>query len=281
MQNININTSEYTDLVIKYNLDNYSNSILYINYPTNAKYVLDNFISKIPNNKKSLYINNSNLNSVDIFEFEQYYIFFTNCVEKAYESIKSNIQYINLFNDINIWNFCIYENMMFNLPFTLENIIFIPISFILQYVNSLNINKFVNTLIHEKIHISQRFNHNLWNNFINHTDNKWIKISKNYNTKILNIINNNLPKINNYFEIIVNPDTDYDDFKYIYKLDSNLYFGQLVKNNSAILTKWFLIDIITNELISVNELDDNNKFLLPEHEHPYEIYAYSISNKII
>ena len=156
--------------------------------------------------------------------------------------------------------------MMFELPFTLENIIFIPYNYLYNCFENKLKNNFICTLIHEKIHICQRYNMNLWFSYIKILDDNWILIDKNnklYN--LIKLLNSNLK-----FKIIKNPDTNYDHY-YIYKKNNNLYYGVLILINNTINTKWFII--------KNNELNEINYSVL-EHEHPFEIFAYEISKKI-
>ena len=132
------------------------------------------------------------------------------------------------------WNICITKNnYMYNYPFTFENIIFMPINYQ---------SNFIETLIHERIHICQRYNINEWANLINK---QW--------------------KINNNIKLkgIINPDTYY--IKYTF----NDYYGYLTRENNDIKINW--INIYTNE----------TKDLKLKYEHPFELLAYKLSEKII
>jgi hypothetical protein len=71
---------------------------------------------------------------------------------------------------------------MWNLPFTLEDIIFIPISYIKSSYSNNSYQNFTKTMFHERIHISQRLNINKWNNYIqNNIKDILIFETKNFN----------------------------------------------------------------------------------------------------
>jgi hypothetical protein len=247
---------------------NFNNYNIKINIKTNVESVLFKFLSSI-NGDKSYYINNNKIKYIDITNNEESYLFFIKCIDISNDLIKKN-NLLNTFDD-NIWNVCIYNDMMFNLPFTLENIIFLPINFIETCKNNNEENKFIETLIHEKIHVLQRKNNDFWDNYINKFDSKWIKITKD------NLLFNNIKNsINNFNEkiVIYNPDTYYD-FLYIYKKNDKIYLGLLVlKNKNLIETKWFEYNTAFNKLIIL----DYNLF---DEEHPYELLAYKLSYEIV
>jgi hypothetical protein len=167
---------------------------------------------------------------------------------------------------------------MFNYPFTLDKTIFMPYDYINECFSTRNKTKLIETLIHEKLHIGQRFYENIWENYIQNQDSNWIKIksddllNKMINESVENE-NNLLNKINSTF--ISNPDTWYENFKYIYKISDNYYYGQYVynKKNKKISKKYYLIDKNNKKLIECNDILDE--------EHPYETYAYEISKKLI
>ena len=264
------NINDYNKLANKFDINNKSN--LFIEFPPNKQIelIFDEFLKNIEPVNKSYYSNTKTIEFIDILTDINLYIFFINCIEQIYLLFSSNKLDYPIYDEINYWYFCIYDNMMFNLPFTLQNIIFIPIQFLNSCFNTNNKRQFINTIIHEKLHVFQRNNHLKWTRYINMFDKNWIKITK--KSPIYNLISNtNLHQIINY-PIIVNPDTYYD-FKYIYKLNDKLYYGVLILINNILKTQWFLIDPNTNTITK------SDLFIL-EHEHPYEIYAYELANKL-
>ena len=209
-----------------------------INYITNIKLIqplLKNFV----NNKKNYYYDNLNLQIVQTIPTEVK-IYNNECIIEATKKINKKLDaYFIDFKQLFIWNICFTKNnFMFNLPTTLGNIIFMPYS----YMKNANKNTYIQTLIHEKIHIFQRFNLNKWIFYILKTTN--FKLSKNI------FIPNE----------IYNPDTFYD-FTFVYNHNNENYKGFLDEN---LKTKW--LNINTQELY---ESDD-----MPKYEHPFEVLAY-------
>jgi hypothetical protein len=83
---------------------------------------------------------------------------------------------------------------------------------------------------------------------------------------------------------VINPDTVYNDFKYVYRIDKNLYYGVLYLNpDKNIKIQWFQIHDKKN-----NQYDkENYSFYLEKldkeiynYEHPFEEYAYKISEDL-
>jgi hypothetical protein len=207
---------------------------------------------------------------------------------KCLEYLDNELKNFNNDLDYYIWKICVFDNMFFNLPFTLEDVIFIPISYINKsivlptfidkiFYNNINlINKnFSKTLIHEKIHLLQRYNQKKWNEYIVKNTN-WIIVDKEIISNIT-FINNN--------QIIYNPDTYYLNTFFLYSINknntnyqnNNKYYGLMLFNSKfEIKNIWFL----------TKEMDDKI-FLYPVtsqitiHEHPYEELAYNLANKLI
>jgi hypothetical protein len=230
-------------------------------------------------NISDLYIGDNYKINIDIIEYNfELYLFFIDCVEKSYDYISRSNFDLKLFGDITIWNFCIVQNVMFNFPFTLANIIYIPIGYIQDNFTNKDYTSLSRTIVHEKIHLGQRYGEEIWNEFINYKDKNWIKIN-NYDEKfiIINnaITNNKLNLLNSNEEFISNPDSHYENFKYVYKIIDIFYYGHYVYNSNTkkIKIKYFELDIPNKKL------KKTSKSL--EQEHPYEIFAYAISEEII
>lgn len=261
------------------NIINSTNNKIQINFEELSEIIFNDFIKKHLY-QTDIYLGLNYKINIDIIEYNfELYIFFIDCIEKSYELIKnSKPEYLELFGDINIWNFCIFQNVMFNYPFTLDNIIYIPIQYIKDNWINKDYNNLSRTIIHEKLHVGQRLNQNIWDQFILNTDNRWIKINKSDEKFIIienNIKFNNTSLINENEEFISNPDTYYDDFKYLYSIGNELYWGNYVYNYDLkkINIKYFQLDL-TKKI-----LKKTKKKL--EQEHPYETFAYSISEEII
>ena len=247
-------------------IKNIINNNLNITFIKNGNYILKNFLIGVEKNK-NLYIDNFDNISYNIFKDVQIYFFFINCVDNAEKKIINN-KIISF--PKNNWKFFFTQNIMFNLPFTLEDVIFIPESYLKSCFNSNNKKIFITTLVHEKIHIHQRFNEVFWNNFINQNQNFWIKIYK--NSPIFEFIKHYDFEINFNIIKIINPDTYYPNFIYIFKQNNNYYYSLLILKNNIIITKWFKI----NNNFSLEMLDYN----LNKSEHPYEVYAYYLSEEV-
>jgi hypothetical protein len=295
--NIN-NISDITELPYKY-LILLSDDKLNISFDNNSSQVINSFFSQINNeSNKNLYFESNDYSyQIDLLETDilnnfEIYIWFVECIRIANQIInsKSN-KYIELFStDKDIWKISICKDIMFNYPFTLHDIIFFPISYIVIEYNLLNKSnisnksikskKIINTLIHEKIHISQRKNEKLWEKFIEQKDNRWKKILSNtVEFKIINFITIDKLIISNIeYIFICNPDTTFADFKYIWIGNNGIkYYSQYLYNTitKKIEKKFFQIDLKNNKLILINtniNLDE---------EHPYEIYAYKIADELV
>jgi len=287
------NISNITELPTNYfNLLSKPSNKLNISFDNNSFQIINLFLSQIKNDDiKNLYFESNDYSfELDLLEnpisnnFE-IYLWFIKCVDITNQIInsKSN-KYVELFGtDKDIWKISICKDIMFNYPFTLEDIIFLPISYVISEYNlsnktSIKSKKMINTLIHEKIHIVQRKNEQLWENFIKQENCGWKKILS--NTKEFQIINlnttNNLIISNIEYNFILNPDTTYNNFKYIWIKDNGKkYYGQYICNTKTkkIDKKFFQIDFEENKLIPVYENLDE--------EHPYETYAYKIANQLV
>jgi hypothetical protein len=262
------------------NITNINNDSLklIINFQDLSLNIFNEFIN-IHDHYKKINIFGAYKINIDIIKNNyELYLFLVECIKKSYIYILKSNLYNKLFENINIWNICIVQNIMFNFPFTLQNFIYIPLNYIEKNYKNMNSIDLIKTLIHEKIHIGQRYKEKIWEEYIKKTNKNWIKIYK--NNKINNILdynikNNKISLIDTNEEFINNPDTFYNNFKYIYHIDNNFYYGNYVYNshNKNAYIKYFEIDILNNRLKKTN--------IRLEHEHPYEIYAYIISQKII
>lgn len=244
-------------------------------YLQNPEHILKDFFKSINATEWSLYIKDLNIDNFNNYLFNNHII--KNISERQNNFITENINYSmeklsgldtqlkNKNPNLNFpqWKICIYKEMFFNLPFTLEDVIFIPINYIntSMGVNLIN-KKFSKTLIHEKIHLLQRYNNNEWDNYIiSNTNWKIFFPELNFTTCLTN---GNFP--------VYNPDTYYVEKTFYYELNHNKYYGQMILNLGKIKNIWY--QIIGTELFPV--VDSINK-----DEHPYEELAYKISDSLI
>jgi len=99
-------------------------------------------------------------------------------IERAFYIMKYNIKNEYIY-EMDTWNICLTRNnFMFGYPFTLGDVIFMPLS-------HLNKKTIVRTYIHEKIHISQRFYKKMWDRYIYKYTN-WRKMDVMYKQGVYN-----------------------------------------------------------------------------------------------
>ena len=227
-------------------------------------------------NIKNYYLLNDYIISIDLINKDfEIYLWLIDCIHQACVKIINSTKYIKLFENPSKWNISVCENIMFNFPFTLSNIIYLPISYIKLCYYTNDIDKFVNTLIHEKIHLGQRAKELEWEKFINTNSHNWMKIKSNDSMfNLINQLTNNKNFNNDDFCFISNPDTFYSNFKYIYLDKNKYYYGQYMFNKKTqhIEKKYFQFNIEKKLFEStIKELDE---------EHPYEVYAYKIADEL-
>lgn len=227
-------------------------------------------------NIKNYYLSDDYIISTDLVDnnFEMY-LWLIDCIYRARVKILNSTKYIKLFENPSKWNISVCDNIMFNFPFTLSDIIYLPISYIKLCYYANDTTKFVNTLIHEKIHLGQRAKEQEWEKFINANSQNWIKIkSDNIMFDLINQLTND-EKINDGdYCFISNPDTFYSHFKYIYLDKNKYYYGQYMFNKKThhIEKKFFQLDLEKKIFEpSIKEF---------EEEHPYEVYAYKIADEL-
>ena len=197
--------------------------------------------------------------------------------------IKSDMSILKPNNSLlNVWKIFVVDNIMWNLPFTLEQVIFIPLK---QMQRNLDFDSYYDlsrTLIHERIHVLQRLNPQDWIDYIYYKNKNWQLVE--FNTPLFNFLNDY--KINKLMDnmIIINPDTVYTKFKYVLKKDGKLYYGVLFLNSDKdVKIQWFKIHDKKNEQYD----KENYSFYLEKlekgvynYEHPFEEYAYKISEDL-
>ena len=225
-----------------------------INYMQNIdiiKPIIFDFINKINSNERILYLKDFTLIEHIVTPIPSKIILKNNqLIKKANYLLNKYIHpLLNKNNILNKWNICLTKNnFMFNFPFTLHNIIFMP----LEYNINSNMDELLITFIHEQIHIYQRFNLKNWNDVIT-TNTKWR-------------LCNNQSQTRKFKNCIYNPDTLYIEYTYCYYINNVMYYGYLDKN--------FKVNFITNNEKYINTYIHN-------YEHPFEEYAYKISKHLV
>lgn len=174
----------------------------YKNMALNRTFHFNKYINSVHSNMQSVKLNKKTSN------FKKDYIKRLINVPQKYNKILSiytnicdkRVQKYKIFTKYD-WNFMMSTDFLEKgMPYTLHNTIILPENLLeniyKQYKNNKINNNFINTLIHEKIHIIQRFNQERFNKFYisNYSFVKRIFKSRDYNLK-KNYMNN--PDSNN------------------------------------------------------------------------------------
>jgi len=245
------------------NLLKFIDSIHFINYQDkDLEETITNYLKHIkPYELGFKTLNNvTNLNNI-----REYYLnaltYFT-CSEK-----KRLIQYIKLTQkklksysifDKYRWSLVKVKNVEGNLPFTLDKYIFIP----QNYLNSTsNINEWINTLIHEQVHVIQRYHQEQFNQFY---------YSQHWEQQDAKSV---VPHdIYNKLKIVTNPDTM--GTEWIYK--KNIVPLLTINEKHNLVRQGY--DIKEKKIEPLNKLITDYPTNI-QHEHPNEIYACLFANR--
>jgi hypothetical protein len=156
------------------------------------------------------------------------------------------------------WKLCLTkEDFLFNNPFTLDDIIFIPHAYINKNIK--NREDIIKTLVHEYIHISQRIKTDIWNKYISENLKNWIMLDYKIDDNIIN---------DNY---ILNPDTYQYGRSFLLNKNNKLYYGRF-EFHGRLEICWY--EYINNKFIRINEK-------IYKYEHPYEEMAYKLSENFV
>ena len=178
----------------------------------------------------------------------------------------------NIFKRYN-WKFVMsINNLELNMPFTIDNYIVLPrnkLEFLLSYFEKGNLQKeFIDTLIHEKIHIIQR--------------NNQLKFNRFYKLKYANLLEDiytsklpeNLDKI-----YMNNPDSN--NTIWIYRFNNKRYIPLLVYENNTLTSKAYNLDF-PKDNIKINIMKARLGFKNSiSFYHPNEISACIIADDLI
>ena len=246
--------------------------------------MLQKFMSNVELSNQHEYVGSLAIDRYNLFNNLPMYSMLLNATNLSNGiMIKSDMSILKPNNSLlNVWKIFVVDNIMWNLPFTLEQVIFIPLK---QMQRNLDFDSYYDlsrTLIHERIHVLQRLNPQDWIDYIYYKNKNWQLVE--FNTPLFNFLNDY--KINKLMDnmIIINPDTVYSKFKYVLKKDGNLYYGLLFLNSDKdVKIQWFKIHDKKNEQYD----KENYSFYLEKlekgvynYEHPFEEYAYKISEDL-
>lgn len=246
--------------------------------------LINNFINSFNGNKEPYINKNNSLQNCVIFIHQknsEYYSqklfnFLKKSIKYSSEILlkKNNIFTLQLFNKhFHQWKICIFINAMLNLPFTLDDIIFIPYDYLYKSFLNHSTIKFSNTLIHEKIHILQRNNLLLWYNFSYLLLDNWVRIT----SRKINYFLNNFDFSSLSVNRIYNPDVFYCD-NYYYLYNNKKYFAILSTNNKSFNVHWFQIYFFNNQIFFTSVDKYLMEKFLPKEEHPFETFAYNFAD---
>lgn len=279
------NYNDLSRVFKKYNVSSIDfTTKLTIVIPENVDTVLQKFMTNVELSRQHEYVGSLRIDGYNIFNDLPMYNMLLNATNLANKIMtESNIPILNSNKDLlNVWKIFIVDNVMWNLPFTLEDIIFMPLS---KMKKSLDIDSYYEisrTLIHERIHVLQRLNPKEWIDYIYYKNKNWILVE--FNTPLFNFINDyNINKLMDLM-VVINPDTVYYDFKYVYKKDNQMYYGILYLNpDKVVQVQWFKIHERKNTQYDKENIsfyfEKLDKVIL-DYEHPFEEYAYKISEEL-
>ena len=135
-------------------------SIIKINYITKyetIKPLFVDFFSNIPNKNHNIYYNNNLEEYIETNITENIILFNEKNIKKANYLLNKYVSEVFSYNNNkNEWNICITKNnFMFNYPFTLKNIIFLPEKYILSCIENENNTEYIITATTIKIAINK------------------------------------------------------------------------------------------------------------------------------
>ncbi len=278
------NSTQLSEVFNKYNIANVNFedklTIVLLN-PGEVDYMFSDFLTNVNPSQQYKYVGQVDIKGINIFNDLDLYNILLDTVHWANKIIMESKLPI-LSNNTNIWKIFIYDNVMWNLPFTMEDVIFLPFKLLDKSKIDNSNYDLIKTMIHERIHVLQRSNVNAWIDYVYANDRNWIKI--NYDNSLYSFLDlYNIDKL--MTEMVVrNPDTIYKDFKHIYKNNDNLFYGILyLGSERKIEIQWFLI---TEKKFKDYDKESKSYTLekwdrvISKYEHPFEMYAYKISEEL-
>ncbi len=278
------NTNQLQEVFNKYNVSKVDfKDKLTIVLPNNVETILQKYLSNVELSKQHKYVGSVDIRQFNLFNDLELYNILLEATHYANKIINESGMSI-LSNNTNVWKIFIYTNMMWELPFTLEDVIFIPYDKLNNCRQTIKNNYYdlIKTLIHEKIHVLQRQNPKEWIDYIHAKDKNWVLVSS--PSPLFNFLNGyDFGKLIDYM-VVKNPDTVYLDFKYVYKFRNNIYYGVMYldkTNNMAI--QWFLVTNKVNTQFDKENISfsvEKSDYQIQPEEHPFETFAYKISEDL-
>jgi hypothetical protein len=170
------------------------------------------------------------------------------------------------------WHFMMSDNIEKNMPFTLDKTIIIPLVKLKElyssYQKGIILKEYINTLLHEKIHIVQRFRQTQFDTFY----------IKKYETFIHSKLDDNLPQ--SLAEIHMN-NPDSNNTIWIYKMDGKQYIPLLVNRDDNIHSIGFNRSLLSDQMqLSLMQSRLGYSTAISFY-HPNEIFACDVTEQLI
>lgn len=184
-----------------------------------------------------------------INKFKDCLIPFTKSEQKLLTNLSSKLKIKNV-------KFVKFTNMHFNYPFTLRDIIFLPTW---KFKKNYPQKELETTLMHEYIHILQRFNQDIFDKFYqNNYGNYLIKVPRKQVTFEDQVGDN----------MLINPDADSNNYWFIKQNNGLYYVPYIVYNNNVLTNRAYKVNvnvnpnqyIVSNDFINVDNLDYSKLF---------------------
>tara|TARA_B100000575_G_C23142084_1_gene664969 strand:+ start:2997 stop:3908 length:912 start_codon:yes stop_codon:yes gene_type:complete len=193
-------------------------------------------------------------------------------LQKYIEQIDIIVKDYPIFNKYK-WDFMAsINNLEHNMPFTLDKKIIIPIIKLKElyssYQKGIIQKEYINTLLHEKLHVIQRHNQDKFDNFY----------KKKYHNFIDSKIDENIPE--SLLKIYMN-NPDSNNSIWIYKMDGKKYIPLLVTNNNTFTSIGFNKELLSDKIdlrILQSRLGYSSSI---SFYHPNEIFACDVTEQLI
>lgn len=270
--NLDMNPN-YRKPSLKYNSFWYNHKVPTIEYFTTKLPHYSKYIQSIDKNmyqyKVPIYNNTGDFSSIyssclvmptpKYIPLLQHYIWLCN-------NILSTYPHLNKYS----WNILMsIHSLERDMPFTIDTYIIIPESTLQRLYTTNGISKqFINTLIHEKIHVIQRYNQSTF-------DSLYLRIYSDFLYKPICIksLPSNIAKI-----YMTNPDSN--STIWIYKINNIQYIPLLIKTNNGL--REIAYNMNTRETTSLDVIKKKFGFSPSiSFYHPNEIYASHMTEQIL